>query len=856
MSNLSQIKADSNWGDASNTINTNFQNMDVELEKLKNSTTRFKGYFTSESNLKNKFPSPKRGDIAFVGEPYPGNVYDVLTDGSWHNTAKAPETGSVDLQDYVTKDDFDASQKEQDDKLTELEKKTGNNILEWNTDAATTRKQVPLENRKAGMQISYQPTDGDWVNEQYIGTSFTDIEWENDNNWDKIPNQEQLSILKGNVNMVVKNSTNLLPLLQSSDTQLWVGSDGIYHNNNSEYKGSKINIKEFEVNTLSVTPRTGQIAIISFVKGEIVEEGKVEFASGYSKFILLEDEETFNIPSDCENIIINYYDGGVDKTPSSLDVAYLDNNELKKEIEGINQELYTINLLPYLQSSDTQVWVHSNGMYNSNNSEFKGSKINIKEFGISKLIVTPKVGQFAIISFVKGEIVAGGKVEFASGYSAFVLFREEKVFDIPSDCENIIINYYDGKIDITPLIFNAITDSRITMIENEIGEIKKNSYTSITDISTINLVTTNVFFIHSNFKLKQEEEGGKAVYYYSKDYGTNWNKINRELGDLMFVHIFSNNVWLLCTKTECLTTRDFSSFEQSSVLDYDGSKINPGNYSNAFFFLYGTKDNTTIINGKETLIWPDYYEGGGYISRVWFTKDFGKTIKCICKNGETTIKEEPLSIRHFHSANWDKHEQCLWVTTGDNGDQCKLLKGKINSEDSFSFEEITKGDNFKFGEIFSDDIYLYLVTDYTQGQNTGIMRVSKLSDLSNIDNYIYVTKTIDNSAVVNYVEVDGIKFLNPDGIGWKKCYIADGDMQFKKILLEIDSSILAIDFVLGPCRGLNENGDFIFAVFTNGYDITALKFNSQISIDMTATLRQYVSNFNRKNKLIGFKSIR
>lgn len=121
MSNLSQIKADSNWGDASNTINTNFQNMDVEVEKLKNSTTRFKGYFTNETNLKNKFPSPKRGDIAFVGEPYPGNVYDVLTDGSWHNTTKAPETGSVDLQDYVTKDDFEASQKEQDDKLTELD---------------------------------------------------------------------------------------------------------------------------------------------------------------------------------------------------------------------------------------------------------------------------------------------------------------------------------------------------------------------------------------------------------------------------------------------------------------------------------------------------------------------------------------------------------------------------------------------------------------------------------------------------------------------------------------------------------------------------------------------------------------
>ena len=48
----------------------------------------------------------------------------------------------------------------------------GNKILEWNTDAATTRKQVPANERKAGMQISYKDADGDWVNEQYI---YTDV---------------------------------------------------------------------------------------------------------------------------------------------------------------------------------------------------------------------------------------------------------------------------------------------------------------------------------------------------------------------------------------------------------------------------------------------------------------------------------------------------------------------------------------------------------------------------------------------------------------------------------------------------------------------------------------------------------
>lgn len=187
MSNLSQIKADSNWGDASNTINTNFQNMDVEVEKLKNSTTRFKGYFTNETNLKNKYPSPKRGDIAFVGEPYPGNVYDVLTDGSWHNTSKAPETGSVDLQDYVTKDDFEASLQEQDDKLTELDTKIDKRTTEYNVsvnnptsgtdesnkyDLSTAIGQVPAELRTGGLTISFLNESGDTEKWEFSGGSW------------------------------------------------------------------------------------------------------------------------------------------------------------------------------------------------------------------------------------------------------------------------------------------------------------------------------------------------------------------------------------------------------------------------------------------------------------------------------------------------------------------------------------------------------------------------------------------------------------------------------------------------------------------------------------------------------------
>lgn len=278
MSNLSQILADSNWGQESARINQNFQNLNADLEKVKSATTKFKGYFISETGLKSKYPSPKEGDTAWVGEPYPGTVYDVQTDGQWHNTGKAPDTGSVELQDYAKKAE-----------LTELEGKVGgvgyvtcdtaagtaakvitvtgltvlstgirllvkmtynntagnatlninglgenplyynnsrvsgdnaweagevidlyydgtnfysgnfqggsseggNMILEWNTDSATTRKQVKQSDRKSLLQISYKDAEGNPVNEQYIGSTFTDTEWEKDSNWSSILTEEK-----------------------------------------------------------------------------------------------------------------------------------------------------------------------------------------------------------------------------------------------------------------------------------------------------------------------------------------------------------------------------------------------------------------------------------------------------------------------------------------------------------------------------------------------------------------------------------------------------------------------------------------------------------------------------------------
>lgn len=69
----------------------------------------------------------------------------------------------------------------------------GNMILDWNTDVATTRKQVISKLRKPGMQISYKDPDRGWINEQYTGTAVTDTEWAKNSNWVEISDKDEVN---------------------------------------------------------------------------------------------------------------------------------------------------------------------------------------------------------------------------------------------------------------------------------------------------------------------------------------------------------------------------------------------------------------------------------------------------------------------------------------------------------------------------------------------------------------------------------------------------------------------------------------------------------------------------------------
>ena len=115
---LNTIKNNQTWGQAAASLNENFSKVRTDMEKVKNATTRNKGYFKTVEALESAFPTASEGDKAYVGATYPYTVYNYIG-GVWTTDGATGGDESVNLGDYYTKEDTDALIKESEEALKE-----------------------------------------------------------------------------------------------------------------------------------------------------------------------------------------------------------------------------------------------------------------------------------------------------------------------------------------------------------------------------------------------------------------------------------------------------------------------------------------------------------------------------------------------------------------------------------------------------------------------------------------------------------------------------------------------------------------------------------------------------------------
>lgn len=98
--NIQDIKSNTTWQEASNTINNNNNKISLAIATLENAKLKNKGYFTTVEKLKAAIPNPTIGSKAYVGTSEPYAIY-IVENGAWVDSGY---TGGNEIVAKITTD--------------------------------------------------------------------------------------------------------------------------------------------------------------------------------------------------------------------------------------------------------------------------------------------------------------------------------------------------------------------------------------------------------------------------------------------------------------------------------------------------------------------------------------------------------------------------------------------------------------------------------------------------------------------------------------------------------------------------------------------------------------------------------
>ena len=395
----------------------------------------------------------------------------------------------------------------------------------------------------------------------------------------------------------------------------------------------------------------------------------------------------------------------------------------------------------------------------------------------------------------------------------------------------------DCKISIS-----AQKDAKIYLIENP-DNVKNNDLSYIPTSLVLGAIE-RVFATSMNYILKLENVNGVEKIATSQDLGKTWIYSDNILGDITAYHFFSDGTIMLCSPTKVFWSTNYTQWNESTVYDHDGSIFVP---TGKHFSAMQTGDKLDFVGDTEIHSWGDYVDYGE--ARIWYTVDNGRTIKCSIKFGVTPLGGVVRSIRHTHRVYYHAKTNYWYLTTGDEGSECMIIRGRYEpSADTWDWQILASGIEYKFGNIMIDDNNIaYVITDYTDPSlidKKGIYRVHA-SNLGDISKYriIYKCDPAEWGAIAPLsllMDNNGNKVLLPDYLGGGFIWVARDGLNFKRV--NVPGGIL-----IGYTIGENYNGD-VYCVVYEG--VSNLRLSGG-SYNLTRILRENgITDFMRSTKIV------
>lgn len=377
---------------------------------------------------------------------------------------------------------------------------------------------------------------------------------------------------------------------------------------------------------------------------------------------------------------------------------------------------------------------------------------------------------------------------------------------------------------------------------------------------------TNIIYTIDDFMLAHEYDQSQGIdnLKFSNDLGKTWTTVTNTYGTVLNAFMFADGTFMMaCKKDEgcrIYWTRDFATFTEATVIDYDGNPYSLEAGKTRFYILK-PRNKHVYVNGVEHYCFWDYIISTTQ-PRMWYaiSDESGVTVRAAFAFGKSTINGSTLSARHGHAFEYNPYDGYFYALTGDSVSECHVLKGNYvdnNGTHTWTWERLATGGGYKLTSVSFDEGNLFAITDYTESALAaykGVISIpiDKIGLTTSIGGVVFPAKlrywfhateafmrqgSYRGVAALSLgVTVDnhGWRFIGTDYLGNSKHLIAKNSHNF--VWVDNDKNV-RFDMVTGP----NNRGDVFVVYSTPPLNVSGegwLKLSHQKTYNLTEAMRR------------------
>lgn len=235
---------------------------------------------------------------------------------------------------------------------------------------------------------------------------------------------------------------------------------------------------------------------------------------------------------------------------------------------------------------------------------------------------------------------------------------------------------------------------------------------------------TNIIYTIDDFMLAHEYDETQGVnnLKFSNNLGETWITVENIWGDIVNAFMFADGTFMMGTRKaegcRIYWTRDFSTFTEATVLDYNGNAYSLEQGKTRFYILK-PKSRHSYVDGVEHYCFWDYILNTTAYPRLWYaiSDENGVTVRAAFAFGLSKIGGNNVPARHGHEFAYNKHNGYFYALSGDSVTECHVLRGRYtnnNGVHTWTWEKLATGGGYKLTSVDYDEGNLYAVTDYTE----------------------------------------------------------------------------------------------------------------------------------------------